>query len=823
MGWSIQTPFGIEPATIDGSGHATFNKNTGNSVVYYTVTYTDSEGTKCVAKVKQKGNPCTYVYTKNTENIPVEGGRYVFGTLSNVQGQSMTVEVTHGKIYINPYPPGDIVIDGNELVANVFKNTGGTRDIKYKIYADNKDCGAGEHTNSQDSNNCSCDTDLTLDYNSETWAWNETTVKQITITSADCISDVTLSVPSGSKFNANLEGNKIVTSPIGQNTSDAAYTNRLTLKYYAGTIDDCQKYINLRQEASNCACSDLRLGGTSLAWDWNGVDWKSISITSAQCITNIAKNSLTNFTAEFVSNAIRVKPNGQNTGGSARNETITITYTAGSRSCSSAITLSQGIKDCDCGDFTYTEYTTKMYGNAARTVELGEFTGVKEGCSALISVSSGKQRIKQKDGSYVEKKDFDEFHIETYSSGVLVLKGVMDYNPYMGENVHEDVRGGGRLLKYDITIGGVKCGTYGISQQGWRGTDNGVDIYINPDDGSNIESKYPILMCYQSGDTNSDSVVCEEGAWWYNPNGGTTKAQKYTKITTDWNLYFGDNGTTATTRDGVPNAWLRVYLDPDRVGYCGVGFLAMKTLMDNTTGVEKKAVFWLSTDPDIAHEDAPIQPKLIMSPCESAGQEDCCTGGPDLPQHQGEECALKWRYEVWQAAKGYKWCRNHHIEPPYTSHVPMSYVCECGEGWSQRCFPYSALKIVEYESGKFALARTEELNRGDGNWVIKLLTDSAGRIFTLTGGTADKINDCYYNMYLNKDSDGSIRGINKIEMANLPSGWYTREALLREYSQKPGNFEVELAPDTGHGYTGWERIVDIEKGEQSPLTQPIES
>lgn len=197
--------------------------------------------------------------------------------------------------------------------------------------------------------------------------------------------------------------------------------------------------------------------------------------------------------------------------------------------------------------------------------------------------------------------------------------------------------------------------------------------------------------------------------------------------------------------------------------------------------------------------------------------------GPDLPQHQGEECALKWRYEVWQAAKGYKWCRNHSIEPPYTSHVPMSYVCECGEGWSQKCFPYSALKIVEYESGKFALARTEELNRGDGNWVIKLLTDSAGRIFTLTGGTADKINDCYYNMYLNKDSDGSIRGINKIEMANLPSGWYTREALLREYPQKPGNFEVELAPDTGHGYTGWERIVDIEKGEQSPLTQPIES
>ena len=86
MGWSISTPYGIEAATIDENGRATFHGNTGNSTVYYTVTYTDDKGTRCVTRVAQEGNPCSYVYTQNEDNIPVEGGRFVFGRFENTVG-----------------------------------------------------------------------------------------------------------------------------------------------------------------------------------------------------------------------------------------------------------------------------------------------------------------------------------------------------------------------------------------------------------------------------------------------------------------------------------------------------------------------------------------------------------------------------------------------------------------------------------------------------------------------------------------------------------------------------------------------------------------
>lgn len=103
---------------------------------------------------------------------------------------------------------------------------------------------------------------------------------------------------------------------------------------------------------STCGCGDLTVGSTAEAWAHNVTTPKDITITSATCISSISVNSLTHFNATLGADKVTVSPKGNNTSTSAYVETLTVSYSADSTSCSSAITLTQGAPGYDCTSFS---------------------------------------------------------------------------------------------------------------------------------------------------------------------------------------------------------------------------------------------------------------------------------------------------------------------------------------------------------------------------------------------------------------------------------------------------------------------------------------
>lgn len=97
-----------------------------------------------------------------------------------------------------------------------------------------------------------------------------------------------------------------------------------------------------------CGCGDLTIPETSYTWSATDDSSKkhSFTISSASCITNITKSSLTHFDAVFESGKVTVNPRGTNTGQQPYTDILTISYKADSNTCSSAITLTQNAATC---------------------------------------------------------------------------------------------------------------------------------------------------------------------------------------------------------------------------------------------------------------------------------------------------------------------------------------------------------------------------------------------------------------------------------------------------------------------------------------------
>ena len=97
-----------------------------------------------------------------------------------------------------------------------------------------------------------------------------------------------------------------------------------------------------------CDCGDLTIPETSYTWSATDDSSKkhSFTISSASCITNITKSSLTHFDAIFESGKVTVNPKGANTGQQPYSDILTISYKADSNTCSSAITLTQNAATC---------------------------------------------------------------------------------------------------------------------------------------------------------------------------------------------------------------------------------------------------------------------------------------------------------------------------------------------------------------------------------------------------------------------------------------------------------------------------------------------
>jgi hypothetical protein len=195
---------------------------------------------------------------------------------------------------------------------------------------------------------CRC-SDLTLGKTSESWAYNVTTSKDITITSASCVTGIAISSPT--HFNATLGTNKVTVSPKGNNTSLSDYVDTLTVTYN-GSCSSAITLTQYYQPPVPCTCNDLTVSPTSLEFDWDGASMSQrVDITSAACVTNIqASCQGGTFFSMMGQDCVYVDVD-DNTTTRTLTGTLTITY---NNNCSSAVTLTQTPRPT-CNDFTYSD------------------------------------------------------------------------------------------------------------------------------------------------------------------------------------------------------------------------------------------------------------------------------------------------------------------------------------------------------------------------------------------------------------------------------------------------------------------------------------
>lgn len=151
---------------------------------------------------------------------------------------------------------------------------------------------------------CNCD-DLTLSPMALDWAWSATSESEITVTSAACISNIT--VPTATHFNVSVSGGKITITPKGQNTSATAYEEEITVSYKADSLACSKKILAVQQAKGICPCScvvvtpsvlsavtfntdaraDVVLGTISFGTDCTDVCQDAITFESTSGLSNV--------------------------------------------------------------------------------------------------------------------------------------------------------------------------------------------------------------------------------------------------------------------------------------------------------------------------------------------------------------------------------------------------------------------------------------------------------------------------------------------------------------------------------------------------------
>jgi hypothetical protein len=109
-----------------------------------------------------------------------------------------------------------------------------------------------------------------------------------------------------------------------------------------------------RPAVCDCSCDDMTISPTSLVWEGDNTDAKTIEINSADCITNISIGSLSHFTATIGNNVISVVPNEPNIEASDIDENMVITYKAYKTDCSKTVTLKHKLQEC-CDNLVITQ------------------------------------------------------------------------------------------------------------------------------------------------------------------------------------------------------------------------------------------------------------------------------------------------------------------------------------------------------------------------------------------------------------------------------------------------------------------------------------
>ena len=139
---------------------------------------------------------------------------------------------------------------------------------------------------------CDC-SDLTLGTYPSTWDYDDTSSKNVSLSSGSCITDIVLTNPS--HFTATLGSNKISIEPNEENTGTSAYEEKVIVNYKANGSSCGQIEIPVKQNANSCPtaeCTCYIVGeataatmasssdtSASVVWPYTAITWT----TGATC------------------------------------------------------------------------------------------------------------------------------------------------------------------------------------------------------------------------------------------------------------------------------------------------------------------------------------------------------------------------------------------------------------------------------------------------------------------------------------------------------------------------------------------------------------
>lgn len=671
--WSIEAnPASTQGYSIDpNTGKATFPRNNTADEITYTIKYTpNGAGAKsCERIVKQKGNPCSFTYTVNTAKIPLEGGDYEFGTLSNLGSQTITVKLTDGT---SQYVNGNLTVSNGKVVGNVKSNDSGaetipSRDIKYGLYVGDVQCGEG-YKNTQDGKVCTCEcTELSVSPTSLSWTYNDRTPKKITITPG-CTKSITVDKTSSTSWFtvSDIVNNVITVTPSGENQGEEPKSGSIKIKFKACGNDCTAEYktIPFTQGINECTCRSIVYTpiDTPIAYNAGEVELGRFTLTPSTC--DVSKVALSvndpddvikdNYSITRESPHIIYVNANPNTSGVNRQFSYTVTYDGKSNGCPST-SRTQTANVCECVTITRDEDSKNVYNRKSEARTIGKITFKDNACKNQygnkITFKAVKYTYPDIEG-IGERVDSNPITNFTFNPSTGVIVGT----PTVAKL--------SRRISYKVFVDGVFCSEIYVYQRCWRGTDNGVDDFYGVEGETviHMREEHPILLCgaeyYSSSDRkwempgDTDTIVvsgvqisCESvdedghivGTCVKRNLDGTTEPisgwHPITEFKYDYNL------KKATSL--IYNDWLEVYWISGASYNSPYGSILTETLTDNLGSEERVVRFWLQST--CGENDL-----IIWTNPEEGGRQ---------PSHHGEEACQKWEYPVMQSPRCYGWCK----------------------------------------------------------------------------------------------------------------------------------------------------------------------
>ena len=210
---------------------------------------------------------------------------------------------------------------------------------------------------------CDCNS-VNISPVSLSWAWRDSTsdTKDITISSAICISSITITGGDLTHFDAVIGTDKVTVSPKAQNTTTIDNTGTLNINYSFGNpVSSCTKTVSLIQGNQGCGCTALTMSDSNMIWSSSDTTaiTRTYTLVDSECIGNITVSTGgTNgnrFTAtiDTTNNAITVAPIGPNETLNDYNGIVTLTYSVnGVGTCTISFNVTHKGVVCGCEDFS---------------------------------------------------------------------------------------------------------------------------------------------------------------------------------------------------------------------------------------------------------------------------------------------------------------------------------------------------------------------------------------------------------------------------------------------------------------------------------------